>query len=73
MKPARGRLAEDFPKGSGVPRYVRAKLREDGRVTFPQEHSSGQLYSLSGCNCFAVIPEGDAPAAGTDVELYLFE
>ena len=38
-------------------RFIRALL-EDGMITLPKGHSSGQLLSLLGCNCLADIPPG---------------
>ena len=63
-------LAEDFPKTSGVPRYVRANLK-DGKLYVPASHSSGQLLTLSGCGSLLRVPAGDRKLpAGTVVEAY---
>ena len=70
MKALCAPLAEDFPKTSPGPRYVRANLK-DGKLYVPQSHSSGQLLTLSGCDHLLKIPAGDKPLpAGTVVEAY---
>lgn len=71
MKTREAELAMDFRKGSRVPRFLRAKL-EAGKVVSPEGHSSGQLYTLQGCNCLARLPEGEGPfPKGTKVKIYL--
>lgn len=71
MRQTAGALAEGFPKGSPVPRYLRAKL-ENGLLYVPKAHSSGQLLTMSGCNCLAKLPAGLGPfEAGTILETYL--
>ena len=48
----------EFPKRSGVTRYVRA-FYEDGRVKIPEgSNASGILSSMCGCNCLIEIPAG---------------
>lgn len=48
----------DFPKRSGVTRYVRA-FYKDGRVQIPEgSNASGILSSMCGCNCLIEIPTG---------------
>lgn len=48
----------EFPKKSGVTRYVRAYY-EDGRVRIPEgSNASGILSSMCGCNCLIEIPAG---------------
>ena len=48
----------EFPKRSGVTRYVRA-FYEDGRVKIPEgSNASGILSSMCGCNCLMEIPAG---------------
>ncbi|MBO4881116.1 MAG: molybdopterin molybdotransferase MoeA [Firmicutes bacterium] len=70
MKALCAPLAEDFPKTSPGPRYVRANLK-DGKLYVPQSHSSGQLLTLSGCDHLLKIPAGSKPLpAGTVVEAY---
>jgi molybdopterin molybdotransferase len=44
-------------KPQGPRRFVRARLEDDG-VSLPQNHSSGQLFSLLNCNCLIDIPAG---------------
>lgn len=66
-------LAEsEFPKKSGVTRYVRA-FYEDGRVRIPEgSNASGILSSLCGCNCLIEIPAGTpALKRGDRVEVVL--
>lgn len=60
MQETEGVLAKPFPKGSPVPRYLRAKL-ENGVLTVPEGHSSGQLLTMAGCNCLAELPAGNGP------------
>ncbi len=54
-----GRMAEDFLKRSPGRRFIRAHYR-DGIVTLgKQNHSSGALYSMVGCNCLVDIEPGN--------------
>lgn len=46
-----------FRKRSGMRRFIRGIYKE-GEVLIPQAHSSGQLFSMLGCNCLVDIPEG---------------
>ncbi|MBO5517216.1 MAG: molybdopterin molybdotransferase MoeA [Firmicutes bacterium] len=70
MQETEGILAKPFPKGSPVPRYLRSKL-ENGILTVPDGHSSGQLLTMAGCNCLAELPASDGPApAGTKLKVY---
>ena len=55
-----GVLAEDFPKPGKGRRFVRAVF-QNGVVTIPQGHSSGQLASAVGTNCLAEIPPISEP------------
>ena len=50
-----GVLAEEFRKNGCSRRFVRAVF-QNGVVTIPQGHSSGQLASAVGTNCLAEIP-----------------
>ena len=64
-------LGTDFPKKSGVRRFVRAILR-DGRAVLPEGHSSGQLRSSVGTNCLVEFPAGSGGhLAGETVTAYL--
>ena len=66
-----GVLETSFSKYGRGRRFVRAFCR-DGRVRFPEGHSSGLLASSVGTNCLAEIPHADAPiAAGTTVRVWL--
>ncbi len=50
----------EFPKRSGVTRYVRA-FYEEGKVRIPEgSNASGILSSMCGCNCLIEIPAGTA-------------
>ena len=74
LLPARreGTLASHFPKASPGRRFVRGSY-EDGQVVLPQEHSSGQMASLPGCNCLADIPAGSGPLTpGMTVAVILY-
>lgn len=53
-------LATAFPKASGGRRFVRGRY-ENGAVTLPKGHSSGQLKSSVGCNCLVEFPAGSPP------------
>lgn len=66
------RLNGDFPKGSKMRRFVRARI-EGGDVIVPEKgHSSGGVGTLAGCNCLIDIPEGSGPlAAGDDVTVWM--
>ncbi len=64
-------LESAFPKASPVRRFVRGRM-EEGRVTLPEGHSSGQLASLVGCNCLVDLPAGAPPMeAGQPVSVLL--
>lgn len=66
------RLDGEFPKESGMRRFVRARI-EGGIVTVPEKgHSSGGIGTLAGCNCLIDIPGGSGPlAAGADVTVWM--
>ena len=67
----RGVLATPFSKPSPRRRFLRGRY-EDGEVTLPEGHSSGQLASLVGCNCLVELPAGTPPAeAGQQVQVWL--
>lgn len=64
-------LATPFPKSSGGRRFIRGTY-EEGKVTLPQGHSSGQLASLVGCNCLVDIAGGShALGVGDKVTVHL--
>lgn len=50
-------LATPFKKASPNRRFIRG-MYENGAVTLPQGHSSGQLSSMIGCNCLVDIAAG---------------
>ncbi len=64
-------LGGAFPKPSRQRRFVRARW-ENGIVTPAQTHSSGQLFSMLGCNCLIDIPAGTPPLEpGCQVQILL--
>ena len=72
--PARRRavLADAFPKECLGRRFLRARMEADGRVSLPDQHESGSLFSAAGCDAFVDVPAGTKPlAAGTEVEVVL--
>ena len=74
VMPARRRavLADAFPKECLGRRFLRARMEADGRVSLPDQHESGSLFSAAGCDAFVDVPAGAKPlAAGTEVEVVL--
>ena len=74
VMPARRRavLADAFPKECLGRRFLRARMEADGRVSLPDQHESGSLFSAAGCDAFVDVPAGTKPlAAGTEVEVVL--
>jgi molybdopterin molybdotransferase len=74
------RLKTSFSKKSGTRRFIRALLEAaDGTagntgefplISLPENHASGHIFSLLGCNCFVDIPAGTGPLpAGSVVEV----
>lgn len=62
-------LANAFPKASKGRRLIRGTYG-NGSVRIPEGHSSGQLFSMIGCNCLVDIPAGTEPLqAGSTVEI----
>lgn len=62
-------LENAFPKASKRRRLIRGAYK-NGRVCIPEGHSSGQIFSMIGCNCLVDIPEGSGPLeAGSRVEI----
>ena len=53
-------LGSNFTKHSPKRRMIRACLK-DNVVKLPNQHSSGVLGSMIGCNCFVDIPAGSGP------------
>ena len=51
-------LADAFPKVSRGRRFIRARVTPDGQAHLPQQHASGSLASVVGCNAFLDIPAG---------------
>lgn len=68
----RGVLADAFPKACLGRRFLRARIEADGRVSLPDQHESGSLFSAAGCDAFVDVPAGTEPlAAGTEVEVVI--
>ena len=66
-----GVLATPFSKPSPRRRFLRGRY-EEGEVTLPEGHSSGQLASLVGCNCLVELPADTPPVeAGQQVQVWL--
>lgn len=64
-------LADAFPKESRGRRFIRARY-ENGRIYLPEQHASGSLFSMVGCNAFVDIPAGTGVlAAGETVKVVL--
>ncbi|MBQ1889690.1 MAG: molybdopterin molybdenumtransferase MoeA, partial [Selenomonas sp.] len=64
-------LTDAFPKASKGRRFIRAYY-ENGKVRLPQQHASGSLFSVVGCNAFVAIPAGTDPLPpGTKVDIIL--
>lgn len=58
LKRVRAETKSEFPKKSGVTRYVRGYY-EEGKVWIPEgSNASGILSSMCGCNCLIEIPAG---------------
>lgn len=52
------KLKGDFPKKSGIRRFLRGRI-EGGFVSIPEKgHSSGGIGNLAGCNCLIDVPGG---------------
>ncbi len=51
-------MGNPWHKKSNKERYLRA-IEKDGTVYLPNNHSSGSLFSMKGCNCLIVIEEGN--------------
>lgn len=65
-------LSNGFGKKSPGRRYLRGTY-ENGKVTLPDAHASGQILSFVGCNCLVDIPAGSAPLQpGDSVSVRLF-
>jgi len=56
-RPSHAVLQTGFSKPSPGRRFLRGTFR-DGMVTLPEAQSSGQLFSLLGCNCLVDVPAG---------------
>ena len=72
MPRRRAVLADAFPKPCHGRRFLRARMEADGRVSLPDQHASGSLFSAAGCDAFVDVPAGTPPlAAGTEVEIVI--
>lgn len=73
--PRRSRLVLSTPykKARHRRRFLRAHA-ENGLVSLPQQHESGNIFSLLGCNCLVDAAAGEEwLAVGDTVEVVLFE
>lgn len=62
-------LTDKFPKESRGRRFIRGYY-ENGKVRLPEQHSSGCLFSMVGCNAFVDIPAGTGKLAKeTEVDI----
>lgn len=62
-------LTDAFPKESRGRRFIRAYY-ENGKVRLPEQHASGSLFSVVGCNAFVDIPAGTGKLAKeTEVDI----
>ena len=72
MSRRRAVLADAFPKPCHGRRFLRARMEADGRVSLPDQHASGSLFSAAGCDAFVDVPAGTPPlAAGTAVDVVI--
>lgn len=70
---AKGVLCSEFNKSSKGRRFICAKMI-GGNVFLPDNHSSGSLLSLVGCNCLIDIPAGSGPLSiGAEIEVVLIQ
>ena len=65
LRPAQAVLASPFEKSGGLRRFLRGTYA-GGQVFLPENHSSGSLQSLKGCNCLVDIPAGSPPLSPGD-------
>ena len=62
-------LTDAFSKESKGRRFIRAYY-ENGKVRLPEQHASGSLFSVVGCNAFVDIPAGTGKLAKeTEVDI----
>lgn len=65
LRPAQAVLASPFEKSGGLRRFLRGTYA-GGQVFLPENHFSGSLQSLKGCNCLVDIPAGSPPLSPGD-------
>lgn len=71
LETRRAVLDTSFDRPSGMRRFLRGTY-QDGRLRLPQDHSSGSLRSLVGCNCLLEAPAGSQNLeAGEKYTVYL--
>lgn len=59
-------LKNDFPKASSYKRrFIRAR-RVGNEVSIPDNHSSGSLFTMIGCDCLVDIPKGSGSLKAGD-------
>lgn len=64
-------LKTGFSKRRGCTRYAKATWAPDG-VTLMKKQKNGQLQSMIGTNCLAVLPAGDEPLEpGTGIDVLM--
>ena len=72
MPRRRAVLADAFSKPCRGRRFLRARMEADGRVSLPDQHESGSLFSAAGCDAFVDVPAGTPPlAAGAEVDVVI--
>ncbi len=72
LRRVQGILEGDFPKESRGRRLIRARIAGDRVELTGDNHSSGSLATMIGCNCLIDIPAGTGPLrAGDRVEVIL--
>ncbi len=52
-------MASSWNKKSETHRFIRA-IKKDGKVYIPDNHSSGSIFSMKGCNCLIQIEKGNS-------------
>ena len=71
LETRRAVLDTPFDRPSSMRRFLRGTY-QDGHVRLPQDHSSGSLRSLVGCNCLLEVPAGSQNLqAGEKYTVYL--
>ena len=67
----KGILIDEFPKISKGRRFIRANF-VDGKISLPDQHASGSLFSATNCNALVDIPSGSGKlSVGQKVEVVI--